>query len=79
MDVQIVMDGCGISRREYSSVFKAMKSKLKEKKIKKFVLPMPAHMRKSRTGLNLEVAEFLGLAYHIQGVFFSKYREVLYS
>ena len=43
------------------------------------MLPLPAHMRKSRTELNLKVAEFLGPAYHIQGVFSSKGREVHYN
>ena len=79
MDVQIVMDDCGISRRGYSNVFKAMKSKLKEKKITTSLLPLPTHMRKSRTELNQTVAEFLGPAFHIQGGFQNKDREVHFN
>ena len=52
MDVQKVMDDCGISRAGYSNMFKAMKSKLKEKKISSSLLPVPTQMRKSRAELN---------------------------
>ena len=76
MDVQMVMDNCGISQTGYSNVFKAMKSKLKQKYITSSALPLPSHMRKSRTELNTRVSEFLGSAFHIQGIFWSKEREV---
>ena len=79
MDVQMVMDNCGISRTGYSNVFKAMKSKLTQRNIKSSLLPLPSHMRKSRAQLNTRVSEFLGPAFHIQSIFRSKEREVLFN
>ena len=79
MDVQMVMDGCGISRTGYSNMFKAVTSKLKDKKITTSFLPLPAHMRKSRAELNDQVADFLGPSFHIQGIFESKDRKLHFS
>ena len=72
MEVQMVMDGCGISRTGYSNMFKAVTDKLKEKKIKASFLPLPTHMRRSRAELNDQVADFLGPSFHIQGTFLRK-------
>ncbi len=79
MDVQMVMDGCGISRTGYSNMFKAVTSKLKDKKITTSFLPLLAHMRKSRAKLNDQVADFLGPSFHIQGIFESKDRKLHFS
>ena len=79
MDVQRAMDDSGISRRGYSSVFKAMKSKLKEKKIRNSILPLPTHMRRTQADLNRKVEQFLGPAFHIQANFQNKKREVCFN
>ena len=41
-----IMDNCDISRKKYTHVFKAIKSKVKDKRIRRSLLPLPTHMRK---------------------------------
>ena len=79
LDVQGAMDDSGISRRGYCSVFKAMKAKLKEKKIKNSMLPLPTHMKRTRAEINKKVEQFLGPPIHIQARFQNKNRDVSFN
>ena len=79
LDIQKVMDDSGISRAGYSNMFKAVKSKLKEKKISSTLLPIPTQVRKSRRDLNEEVATFLGPSIHIRADFQSGNRKVNFN
>ena len=79
LDIQKVMDDCGIRKAGYSNMFKAVKRKLKEKKVSSILLPMPAQVRKSRRDLNEEVAAFLGPSIHIRADFQSGNRKVNFN
>ena len=79
MDVQMVLDAFGISKIDYSHMFKAVTSKLKDQKMTTSLLPLPSHMQKSRAELNIQVADFLGPSIHIIDTFQSKDRKIQFS
>ncbi|MCO5605944.1 hypothetical protein L7F22_060130 [Adiantum nelumboides] len=65
LDVQSVIDDCGISQKGYSSIFKSVKSQLRSRKVASSVLPLPAHVCQARQGLNNKVSQYLGDSYFI--------------
>ena len=67
--IQEALDMSGVSRKGYASIFNIVSSTLKDKRIKRVLLPTPAAVWRQRGLLNQEIDDFIGQYFHIQNIY----------
>ncbi len=78
-DVQYTMDKVGISRDGYIKLFRNMKSRLKQCKVRSSLLPKPSIVQQARKKINERVMEMLGEPHHIHGTYHGKKRDLQFD
>ena len=67
--IQEALDTSGVSRKGYASIFNIVSSTLKDKWIKRILLPTPVAVWRQRGLLNQEIDDFIGQYLHIENVY----------
>ena len=71
-EVQKTMDNVGISRQGYSQLYKALRGKLADNKIKGSLFPRPVQGREAQNRINGVVMDMLGDPMHIIDIYQGK-------
>lgn len=77
--IQDALDSSGVSKRGYSSIFKAVMSTLKSQRIKRVLLPTPTEVWRLRGNLNEQLDAYLGSYVHVQGEYKGANGVILYN